>query len=87
MKRNTATRDRDRAYYRRLKANCGICGKPINYELPHLDPGEYVLDHITPLAAGGTDTRNNKQPAHRICNAKKGAKPHAPIVRRSGTLN
>lgn len=63
--RNTTKRDRDRAAIRRAKPPCGICGEPIDYSLPYLDPGEFVVDHIVPLAKGGTDELANKQAAHR----------------------
>jgi 5-methylcytosine-specific restriction endonuclease McrA len=69
--RNTTRRDRDRAYIRRTQPPCGICGQPIDYTLPHLDPQSYVVDHITPLNKGGLDTRDNKQAAHRSCNRTK----------------
>lgn len=85
--RNTTTRDLHRRIIARTRPGCHICGKPINYQLPHLDPGEYVVDHLTPLARGGTDTLDNKAAAHRSCNAAKGTRNHAPIVRRSGSLN
>lgn len=72
--RNTTTRDRHRAVLRRGKPDCGICHGPIDYTLPHLDPGEYVVDHIVPLARGGLDELENKQPAHRECNRLKADK-------------
>ncbi|MFD4294149.1 HNH endonuclease [Rhodococcus sp. NPDC058532] len=72
--RNTATRDRHRRYVARGKPPCGLCGSEIDYTLPHLDPGEFVVDHITPLALGGEDTLDNKQAAHRRCNEIKGAR-------------
>lgn len=46
---------------------CGICGEPI------MEP-TIELDHIVPLAAGGTHEPNNVQLAHRACNRRKGAK-------------
>jgi 5-methylcytosine-specific restriction endonuclease McrA len=72
--RNTATRDRHRAVLRRGKPPCGICGQDIDYTLPHLDPGEFVVDHIIPLARGGLDELENLQPAHRHCNRVKSDK-------------
>lgn len=71
MARNTATRDKHRATIARTEPPCAICGQPINYSLPHLDPMSYVVDHVIPLSKGGTDTLNNKQPAHRACNRTK----------------
>lgn len=72
--RNTTTRDRHRAQIRRAKPPCGICGADIDYGLPHLDPGAFVVDHIVPLAKGGADTLENKQAAHRLCNRVKSDK-------------
>ena len=82
----TAQRDRDRARIRRTGAACGICGNPIDYTLPYLDPLEFVVDHIVPLNKGGPDVLSNKQAAHRLCNREKSDKDYAPIVRRSHSL-
>jgi 5-methylcytosine-specific restriction endonuclease McrA len=84
--RPTAQRDRDRATIKRGRPACGICGEPIDYTLAHYDPGEFVVDHVVPLHRGGRDRLDNKQAAHRLCNAKKAGRLVAPIVRRSGTL-
>lgn len=86
MKRNTTQRNKDRATLRRAGLPCAICGEPIDYRAPHLDPSEFVADHIVPLAAGGEDNLANKQPAHRRCNAAKAARAYAPIIRRSASL-
>lgn len=72
--RNTTRRDRDRSYIRRNQPPCGICGQPIDYTLPHLDPMSYVVDHIVPLNRDGKDVRENKQAAHRSCNRTKSDK-------------
>lgn len=69
--RNTATRDRHRRYIARSKPACHICGGPIDYTLPHLDPGAFVVDHLVPLARGGADEVGNKAAAHRACNRAK----------------
>lgn len=45
---------------------CGICGEQIM--------GPFDLDHVIPLAAGGTHEPNNVQLAHPTCNRRKGAK-------------
>ena len=63
--RNTTTRDRHRKTIAREEPPCGICGGAIDYGLPHLDPGSYVVDHIIPLNRGGDDALANKQAAHR----------------------
>ena len=86
MKRNTSQRDRDRATIRRDHPNCHICGEPIDYSLRYPNPKSYVVDHVTPLTRGGTDTLDNKAAAHRDCNRAKSNKTHAPIIRRSGSL-
>ena len=69
--RNAATRDRHRAVIKRVKPPCGICGGVIDYSLHYLDPMAYTVDHITPLAKGGSDELVNKQAAHRKCNRDK----------------
>lgn len=86
-KRSTTVRDRARARLKRSGAACGICGEPIDYELPHTDPRSFVADHIAPLHRGGRDELLNFQAAHRDCNSTKRARIVAPIVRRSRSLD
>jgi len=87
VKRSTAQRDRDRAAIKRGRPACGICGEAIDYTLPYLDPREFVVDHVTPLDAGGADVLANKQAAHRDCNRKKSNRlDGGPIIRRSRSL-
>jgi 5-methylcytosine-specific restriction endonuclease McrA len=69
--RNTSRRDRHRRIIARDKPVCGICDEPIDYTLPHLNPGAFVADHIVPLNKGGLDVIENKQAAHRLCNRLK----------------
>lgn len=87
MNRNTAQRDLDRRTLRQRRGNCGICGLPIDYTLSWPDPMCFVADHIIPVKAGGRDHISNKQAAHNSCNSTKRARHHAPIVRRSGSLD
>ena len=65
---------------------CHICGHP----------GSDAVDHVVPLARGGSDTDpDNLKPAHHDvtcpdcgerCNRAKGDKLVAPVLRRSGAL-
>ncbi|MFC2625064.1 HNH endonuclease [Propionibacterium acidifaciens] len=71
---NTALRDRHRRIIARDRPPCAICGQPIDYDLPCWNDMSFVVDHILPLAAGGPDTIDNKQPAHRVCNRQKSDK-------------
>lgn len=70
-KRNTAIRNRHRAYIRRTKPPCHLCGGDIDYTLTHPAPMSFVVDHIIPLSRGGTDDIDNKAAAHRLCNGRK----------------
>lgn len=45
---------------------CGICGGDV-------DPLDFHVDHVIPLALGGEHSYMNTQPAHAVCNIRKGA--------------
>lgn len=51
---------------------CGICRCAIDVTLAVNHPLALTIDHVVPLAAGGTDDLVNLQPAHRQCNVEKG---------------
>lgn len=52
---------------------CALCGRPIDYSLPPGHPMSYELDEIVPVSRGGSPLDpSNVQPAHRICNQRKG---------------
>lgn len=53
---------------------CQICGEPVkmNEKYPH--PLSSSIDHIIPLAKGGTHERKNVQLSHLTCNLHKQAK-------------
>lgn len=87
VKRNKDLAKKWRARIARTKPACHICGLPIDYTLPHLDPGAFVVDHVIPLQKGGADAFENVRAAHRECNSKKRARIVAPIIRRSGSLD
>jgi 5-methylcytosine-specific restriction endonuclease McrA len=55
----------------RDRGMCGICGHVVASD-------QESLDHILPLALGGTHEPANVQLAHRVCNSRKGAK--APVA-------
>ena len=52
---------------RSLSNKCPLCGLPLSY-------GPVNVDHIRPLAAGGSNRPRNKQLAHESCNSSKGHK-------------
>jgi 5-methylcytosine-specific restriction endonuclease McrA len=70
-RRNAAIQLGDRVDYAAIVRDslgiCAICDEPVIYEPAH-------IDHIVPLARGGTHTSNNLQFTHARCNLAKGAK-------------
>ena len=52
----------------------------IDYTADHLDPLSFQIDHVTPLAKGGTDTLDNITASHRKCNRDKSDKLHPPML-------
>lgn len=50
--------------YQMHGGRCGICGEFIE--------GDFHVDHVVPLARGGMHGYVNAQPAHPLCNMRKG---------------
>lgn len=54
---------------------CGICGKPVDFNLKYPHPLSPCIDHIIPIAKGGHPSDlDNLQLAHWTCNRKKSDK-------------
>ncbi|MCK4818291.1 HNH endonuclease [bacterium] len=72
FRRDRAERNGDKfnvqEIYERDRWKCGICFKKVNKNLKYPNPMSASLDHIVPLALGGTHTRDNVQLAHLKCN-------------------
>ena len=50
---------------------CGICGIRFGqYTHPYL--GKLTVDHIIPKFLGGNNHEENLQPAHKLCNSRRG---------------
>lgn len=54
---------------------CALCGEWIDRELHYRDPMAWEADHKVPCAVApdlATEYDYNLQPAHRVCNQRKG---------------
>lgn len=56
---------------------CHLCNQVIDVSLPRTSKYGLTVDHILPLALGGSDDDSNLGVAHWICNSVKGAKVNA----------
>lgn len=87
--KNGTLRRKHRARFKAIGAPCAICGGrlgPIHYDEPSdaEHPLSFVIDEIRPVSkwrlfgypspSAAAQDWNNLQPAHRCCNAMKGAK-------------
>ncbi|TVX97851.1 HNH endonuclease [Mycolicibacterium porcinum] len=68
QRENDATTKRLRTNLRNRHNDCHICGQPIDYQLHHLDPGAFQMDHLLQIANGGPNTADNVAASHRFCN-------------------
>jgi len=53
---------------------CHLCNDPIPTDLKWPHPLSASMDHVIPLARGGSHTYENVQSAHLTCNISKGAR-------------
>lgn len=54
---------------------CGICGKPVDFNLKYPHPLSPCIDHIIPVSKGGHPSDiDNLQLAHWTCNRQKADK-------------
>jgi 5-methylcytosine-specific restriction endonuclease McrA len=58
------------ALYQRQHGYCALCHEPLTLD-------DSTIDHIKPVARGGTDKPFNLQLAHKSCNGRK-ADAYAP---------
>jgi len=77
--RSESRRRRFRALIAKDQPPCHVCGKDIAWDAHHLDPLSFQIDHITPIARGGSDTLDNIAAAHRKCNRDKSDKIAAGV--------
>lgn len=77
--RSEVNRRRFRKIIAKDEPPCHICGGEIAYDAHFLDPLSFHLDHVTPIARGGSDTLDNCAAAHRACNRDKSDKVAAGV--------
>lgn len=74
LKRQAFVESVNRSYiFKRDGYCCQICGKRLAMSKAAPHPKSPTLDHIIPLARGGTHESSNIQAAHFMCNALKSA--------------
>ena len=61
-----------REIYERDGWTCQLCMNPVDPMLKYPHTQSASLDHVTPLAMGGTHEPSNCQLAHFLCNSVKG---------------
>lgn len=67
----------NKALIRKTAERCAICGGLLDKSLRYPHPYSMTIDHIIPISRGGRSTMDNLQPAHLICNSRKGSRLEA----------
>jgi 5-methylcytosine-specific restriction endonuclease McrA len=67
------------AIYERDNYTCYLCGRICDPNAPRATPHKLTLDHVIPLARGGTHTADNLRVACWSCNCSKGVSAPGPI--------
>lgn len=62
----------DREIFERDRWTCHLCHKPIDNNADRKSPEGATIDHLVPLALGGSDEPSNVAAAHWRCNRDKG---------------
>lgn len=87
-KRNGHRRRQAVARLRARRDPCGICGQPIDYDLPPGNPMAFEADDIVPVSLGGDPCDiNNLRASHRICNQRRSNRVSTDIDAPSPTAN
>ena len=63
-----------REIFNRDNYTCHICNEATDATVRHPSPMAPTIDHVIPLAKGGTHTKDNIKTAHSRCNTSKGAR-------------
>jgi hypothetical protein len=64
----------DRDIFDRDGWMCWLCNEPVDPTISRLHRDGATIDHVFPLALGGTDDPDNIRTAHRGCNNQKGTR-------------
>lgn len=55
---------------------CHLCSESVDPDLRSPHPRSGTVDHLVPIALGGSHSLDNVRLAHRSCNISRGTKPH-----------
>jgi len=74
-RQNGSKRNKARAWVLATFDHCGICGLPVDKDLPAGHPMAPEVDEIIPVSKGGSPyDHDNLRLCHRLCNERRGNK-------------